>query len=159
MKMIKKDKAGVAAALFPAGCAQLFNNLEEKEGVSMYRRAMDWMQKATRRMLLKWRRGVIFHSSLEICGSAQGCWLVSKQSTILTSGWKNQEHRDEAAWVTPVLSRIRIKIQHSWNLSLFFSSSLWTLTAVPSPTGILALFPLWNYIKLFPSMCMDLCLS
>ena len=39
-RMIKKDKAGVAAALFPAGCAQLFNNLEEKEGVSMCSRTM-----------------------------------------------------------------------------------------------------------------------
>ena len=38
--MIKKDKAGVAAAHLPAGCAQLFNNLEEKEGVSTYRRTM-----------------------------------------------------------------------------------------------------------------------
>lgn len=47
--MIKEDKAGVAAALFPAGCAQLFNNLEEEEeGVSMSRCAMEPMQKATR---------------------------------------------------------------------------------------------------------------
>lgn len=46
--MIKEDKAGVAAALFPAGCAQLFNNLEEEEGVSVSRHAMDSVQKATR---------------------------------------------------------------------------------------------------------------
>lgn len=39
MRMMRNDKAGVAAALFPAGCAELFNNLEENEGVSMYRRA------------------------------------------------------------------------------------------------------------------------
>lgn len=45
--MIKEDEAGVAAALFPAGCTQLFNNLEE-EGVSVSRRAMELVQKATR---------------------------------------------------------------------------------------------------------------
>lgn len=39
--MIKKEEAGVAAALFPAGCAQSFNNLEEKEGVSVFRRTVE----------------------------------------------------------------------------------------------------------------------
>lgn len=49
--MIKEDKAGVAAALSPAGCTQLFNNLQE-EGVSLSRRAMEPVQKG-KRML--WR--------------------------------------------------------------------------------------------------------
>lgn len=48
MRMIKEDKAGVAAALSPAGCTQLFNNLEEEEGVSVSRRAMESVQKAKR---------------------------------------------------------------------------------------------------------------
>lgn len=48
MRMIKGDKAGVAAALSPAGRTQLFNNLEEEEGVSVSRRAMESVQKAKR---------------------------------------------------------------------------------------------------------------
>lgn len=101
--MIKEDKAGVAAALFPAGCTQLFNNLEE-EGVSVSSHAMESVQRAMRMLWREEEEG--FFTLLW----RYGCWLVSTVDCP-HSGYK--KHRGGAARVTQVLIRIKIKIQHS----------------------------------------------